>query len=64
MFQMHFEYLQKFGTFMIITIFCSVFFSVVFYTALSYELGPEFKQGDLKSLILNPIKKWFTKRRL
>ena len=61
---MHFEYLQKFGTFMVITLICSVSFSLVFYPALSYELGPEFKQGDLKSLILNPIKKWLTKRRL
>lgn len=39
---MHFEYLQKFGTFMVITIICSVFFSLVFYSALSYEIGPEF----------------------
>lgn len=39
---MHFEYLQKFGTFMVITINCSVFFSLVFYSALSYEIGPEF----------------------
>ena len=49
---------------MVITIISSVFFSLVLYTALSYEIGPEFKQGNLKSLILNPIKTWFTKRRL
>lgn len=37
------SYLHKFGIFMMITIASALVFSLMFYPALSYAIGPEFK---------------------
>jgi len=49
---------------MMITIGSSLFFSLIFFPALCYQIGPEFKQGDIKDNFIMPIKNWLAKRRL
>lgn len=45
---------RKFGIFIMITISASMVFSLIFYPALSYLMGPEKKQGNLSELIGRP----------
>jgi predicted RND superfamily exporter protein len=59
-----FSSLHKFGVFMMTTIASALFFSLLFYPALSYSFGPEFKQGDVIHNIVNPIKEWLRERKL
>ena len=42
---------------MLITIVSSLFFAMIFFPALSYYVGPEFKEGDINHNIIMPCKK-------
>ena len=52
----NFEYLHKFGIFMMVTILSSVLVTYFFFPAILFIAGPEGTQGDLYVNIINPVK--------
>lgn len=63
LFLCQYSYLHKFGVLMIVTIISSLFFAMIFFPALCYYVGPEFKEGDIDHNIIEPCKKKSAKRR-
>ena len=50
------SFLYKFGILMQFTIASALLFSLIFYPAFGYLLGPQFRQGDIMYNFINPIK--------
>lgn len=59
-----FSSLHKFGVFMMTTIASALFFSLLFFPALSYRFGPEYKQGDVHHNLILPVRRWLRARKL
>jgi len=51
-------FFQKFAVLIVSTIIFSLFFSLVFFSALNHLIGPQKKFGNLKYYVFSPMLKW------
>lgn len=54
--------LHKFGVLMIVTLVSAIYYSLVFFPAISYQFGPQFKEGNIYEQVIKPAKEWFKRR--
>jgi predicted RND superfamily exporter protein len=54
--------LVTFGILMITTVLSSLMVALVYLPALFFLMGPNADEGNIKLLILNPLKEWINKK--